>query len=134
MVARNALVLSVWTPAAAITPLDPLGDMVGQLSGIYEEMDAAGAALAQRQAAEGVTIAQRAGFDAEPLTARGKPSSEIVRVAAEHDVASIILGARGVGALSAALLGSVAARIAQHCGQPVLIVPREVDRDEGPHK
>ena len=127
MGARKALVLSVWTPAATITPLEPLGDLVGRLSGIYGEMDAAGAALAQRQAAEGIAIARHAGFDAEPLTARGKPSSEIVRVAGEQDVASVVLGARGVGALSSALLGSVSARIAAHCRQPILIVPREVD-------
>jgi nucleotide-binding universal stress UspA family protein len=123
MVARNALVLSVWTPAAAITPLDAMGDIVGRLSGVYEEMDAAGAALAERQATEGSAIALRAGFDAKPITARGRPSTEIVRVAAEHDVSSVVLGARGAGTIGPVLLGSVSRWVSVRCRQPVLIVP-----------
>jgi nucleotide-binding universal stress UspA family protein len=124
---RKALVLSVWTPAADMTPLDPLGDVVGRFSGLYEEMDSAASDLTQIQAAEGVTIARRAGFEAKSLTARGKPAPEIVRVADELDAACVVLGARGVGALSSSFPGSVPTKVVQHCSRPVLIIPQVVD-------
>ena len=39
---RPAVVLTVWEAARDLTVLDPVGDAVGRLSGIYAELDEAG--------------------------------------------------------------------------------------------
>src|ERR1700730_14141438 len=108
---RPAIVLSVWEPLASRTSLSPIGDMVGQVTGIYKEMDQIGAELANRQATEGVAVARQAGFAPRPLTAQGKPWVEILRAAEEHNVAAIVMGADGLARLSSIVLGSVSARV-----------------------
>ena len=120
---RTAIVLSVWEPAALLTSLDPIGDVVGEVTGIYKEMDEIGAQLANRQASEGTAGAHRAGFEAEALTAQGKPWAEILRVAEDHDVAAIVLGGGGLARLSSIVLGSVSARVLHNCPRPVLVIP-----------
>src|ERR1700692_2811971 len=57
---RTAIVLSVWEPAASLTSLNPIGEVVGEVTGIYKEMDEIGAQLASRQAGEGAAVARRA--------------------------------------------------------------------------
>ncbi len=120
---RTAIVLSVWEPAASLMPLNPMGDAVGRVTGIYEEMDEIGGHLAGRQAQDGVGIAHRAGFRAHGLTAEGKPWVEILRVAEDRDVAVIVLGARGLTRLSSIAVGSVSARVLHHSRRPVLVIP-----------
>ncbi len=119
---RNAVVLTVWTPAAAMTPLDPLGDAVGGLSGIYAELDATGKQLADEQADQGARLARQAGFEARPRTEQGRAWSTIVEVAAELEATVVVMGAQGHSA-PGALLGSVSERVLRHSRQPVLIVP-----------
>lgn len=120
---RTAIVLSVWEPAASLTSLNPIGAVVGEVTGIYKEMDEIGAQLASRQAGEGAAVARRAGFDAEALTAQGKPWVEILRVAQDHGVAAIVLGGGGLARLSSIVLGSVSARVLHNCPRPVLVIP-----------
>jgi nucleotide-binding universal stress UspA family protein len=119
----DAVVLSVWPPAAEITPLDPVGDAVGRWTGIYREMDAAGADLAHAQASEGAQLARESGLDASPETAMGEVWREILRVADDHDVAVIVVGARGVKGMERVLLGSVSDRVLHHSRRPVLVFP-----------
>jgi hypothetical protein len=52
---RPAVVLTVWEAARDITALDPLGDAVGRLSGIYAELDEAGLHAAREAAERGVS-------------------------------------------------------------------------------
>jgi len=120
--AREAVGLTVWTPAAAMTPLDPIGDAVGGLSGIYAELDSAGERMAAVRADEGVRLAGEAGLDAHARTQQGHAWSTILDVAAEVQATVIVLGARGHSA-AGALMGSVSERVARHSGRPVLIVP-----------
>ena len=50
---RSAVVLTVWEPARDLTPLNPVGDAVGRLSGLYADVDEAGLELARETAATG---------------------------------------------------------------------------------
>lgn len=59
---------------------------------------------------------------AASLRAEGMAAPEIVRLAAEHEVDQIVLGTRGLGAVSSLLLGSVAQRVIHLAHLPVLLV------------
>lgn len=120
---RTAIVLSVWQPTASLMSLDLIGDAVGRATGIYSEMDEIGAHVASCQSEDGVEIARRAGFDAQALTAEGKPWVEILRVAEARDVAAVVLGARGLTRLSPVAVGSVSTRVLHHSSRPVLVIP-----------
>lgn len=112
---RRALVLHVWETAGSA------------------DFDRSAETVAQRIAREGAELARAAGLDAEPLVhgtgeARpGRTTSQVwqtaVAVAADRDVAAIVVGARGRSDMSGALLGSVSLGAASHADRPVLVVP-----------
>ncbi len=52
----------------------------------------------------------------------GDPAALIVERAREHDCDFIVMGARGVGALREAMLGSVSSKVLQNATVPVTIV------------
>ncbi len=123
MPGREALVLSVAIPAEAGFPLEPLGEIVGRLSGVYDEWDEIAAEVAERHAQAGCALALAVGLQARPLTAIGKPAAAILRVAAEYDVGLIVLAPVRHGPLDG-LLGGVTMRVVQQADHPVLLIPR----------
>jgi nucleotide-binding universal stress UspA family protein len=64
----------------------------------------------------------KAGFTAEPVCQLGKPAEEIMEVAAKHHADLIVMGAKGLDAVSRFLLGSVSTRVVQHADCSVLVV------------
>lgn len=67
--------------------------------------------------------AQRAGLSRlETQGEAGTPEVDIPRVAAERRADMIVMGTRGLGAVSALLLGSTAQRVVHHANVPVLLV------------
>ncbi len=120
--AADAVVLTVWEPARDLTPLDPLGDVVGRLSGIYAELDEIALEAARTVAAEGAALAETAGFSARARVERGRPAAIIDAVATDIDARVVVLGARGLSGASA-VLGSVSERVCRHAHRPVLVVP-----------
>jgi nucleotide-binding universal stress UspA family protein len=64
----------------------------------------------------------KAGFTAEPVCQLGKPAEEIMEVAAKHHADLIVMGAKGLDAVSQFLLGSVSTRVVQHSSCSVLVV------------
>ena len=58
----------------------------------------------------------------EVRVVRGDARQAIVDVAAEWDADLVVVGARGLGAISGALLGSVSLAVARHAPCPVLVV------------
>jgi nucleotide-binding universal stress UspA family protein len=122
MPGREAIVLSVAIPAKDELPLDPVGDLVGRLSGLYRDWDEAVAELAEQQALRGCKLAGESRLQARPLTAVGKAAPTILRIAEAEDVALIVLGAGRHTAIGG-LLGSVAARVVHQATRPVLVIP-----------
>ena len=59
----------------------------------------------------------------ESVVLSGAPAEKIVRDAKEHASDLIVVGARGVGAVSRLLLGSVSESVLRHAGCPVLVIP-----------
>lgn len=115
---RDAVVLTVWRPYA-----------VGFIPPPGVEFDAAASdevrRAAEETAAQGVALAQDAGFHAraltleEPLAWKG-----IAGVADDRDASLIVLGSHGKSGLAGVFLGSVAGAVAAHSGRTVLIVHR----------
>ena len=64
----------------------------------------------------------KAGFTAEPVCQLGNPAEEIMEVASKHHADLIVMGAKGLDAVSRFLLGSVSTRVVQHATCSVLVV------------
>jgi nucleotide-binding universal stress UspA family protein len=115
---RDALVLTVWQPFdVGFVPTTALQINAAEIAQVRE--------AAEQTAAEGVSRAKAAGFDARGLEVEVSPTWKgIVHVADEHDASLIVLGSHGRTGLAGVLLGSVAEAVAAHSRRSVLIVHR----------
>lgn len=68
---------------------------------------------------------REAGVPYDREIASGDPAQMIIEIAARHGCEGIILGARGLGALRSALLGSVSQAVLQASKVPVTIVKHD---------
>jgi nucleotide-binding universal stress UspA family protein len=73
--------------------------------------------------AEARKLVGEAGRSASTLRRRGDVAGELIEAAREIDADLLVLGSRGRGALSSALLGSVSAQVAATASCPVVVVP-----------
>jgi nucleotide-binding universal stress UspA family protein len=74
---------------------------------------------------DAVRIAEELGLEAKTTLLAGDPAKEIVAYANSVDADLIVVGSRGFGAVSGALLGSVSRGVLRRTTRPVLVV-REV--------
>jgi nucleotide-binding universal stress UspA family protein len=121
----DAVVLTVWTPAAIL--LARAGSFIVAIPN-EDEVDQQEAASAQQIAEEGAAGARRRGYNAIARVAEAGESvpRTIDEVAEELDAGLIVCGQRGRGAVGSALLGSVSHALAAHTKRPVLIAPQHV--------
>jgi len=63
---REALVLTVAIPAEAMFPLNPVGDVVGRLSGIYRDWDEIASEVAEHHARRGCQLAPTLAYTRSP--------------------------------------------------------------------
>jgi nucleotide-binding universal stress UspA family protein len=121
--AADAVVLTVWTPAAV--QLARAGSFIVAIPD-EGEVDEQEAEFAQRIAEEGAAGARTRGYNAVARVAQSDHSvaMTIDEVAEEIDAGLIVCGQRGRGALGSALLGSVSHALAAHTKRPVLIAPQ----------
>jgi len=116
---RDALVLTVWEPFN-----------VGFLPTDGTNLDAARADevshAAEQTAAQGASLAEAAGFQAQSMTTRATPAwNGIVDVADDRQASLIVIGSHGRTGLATVALGSVASGVADHAPRSVLIVHRD---------
>jgi nucleotide-binding universal stress UspA family protein len=79
---------------------------------------------ARERAAEGVALARKAGFSAEPSSLLASPASTgIIDTANQMNASVIVVGSRGHNRLREDFEGSTSHDLAVHAGRPVLIVP-----------
>jgi nucleotide-binding universal stress UspA family protein len=113
---RDAVVLSVWQPLAALP-------FSGAARVVPPDLEADFANEAADVAREGAGLARSVGFHATPLTESGEPVwRTIVDAADAHDASVVVLGSHGRTGIGLVLMGSVAAAVARHTQRPVLIV------------
>lgn len=84
----------------------------------YPELREAGRAVMQRY----VDKVAKVGFQVQEAVRLGKPADEILTVAKQRKVDLILTGAKGLGAITRVLLGSVSTRVVQHAACSVLVV------------
>ena len=112
---RRAIVLTVWQPYTAT-------GFVGAPVVVPVELEQDVDREARRVAEEGVRLARRAGFDAEPLVEQGDPVwQRIVESADEHEASILVIGSHGRTGIPRVLMGSVAGTASSHTARPVLI-------------
>jgi nucleotide-binding universal stress UspA family protein len=117
---RPAIVVSAWkeifeeTLSTGMTR--PVADLVDANKRERES--------AERFAAQGVRLAERAGFRAQPLVVKadGPLWEAIELVAEEHDAELIVCGTSRSG-IKAALPGNLASALVNHASRPLLVVP-----------
>ena len=89
---------------------------------IVAELRKAEEDAAERVLAEARSQLLENGHRVSPILARGDPSREILREAAQQHVDLIALGAKGLSGVRGFLLGSVAQRVSRYAKSSVLIV------------
>jgi nucleotide-binding universal stress UspA family protein len=123
---RTAVVLTAWEPVSSWAPYDPATILDAPLSRLASHalgMDETMRDLAEERMERGTKLATDAGFRAEGRVEKDKPWRAICQVADELDAAMIVVGARGLGRVQSALLGSVSAAVVHHAKRPVLVIP-----------
>ena len=83
--------------------------------------------LAREHMERGIELATQAGFQAEGRLDEGKPWRMICQSADTLGAEPIVVGARGLGRVESALLGSVSTAVVFHTKRPVLVVPQNED-------
>ena len=121
-----AVVLTVWEPFRVWEPYDPatvVSVPLARLASHELRFDEVAQDAARQKNETGVTRARAAGLDATGRVSGGKTWRAICEVADELDARVIVVGARGLGRIESALLGSVSSAVVTHARRPVLVVP-----------
>ncbi len=71
-----------------------------------------------------LTKAQRENVKAKPIIVEGKPGPEICKKASELNVDLIVVGSRGLGAISRFIVGSTSSYLFNHCTNKSLLIVR----------
>jgi len=105
-------------------PAAPIGGLTGGkidevVSGMWRAVKEEG----ERATGHVEEMARRSGVSIEKMVIEGHPASEILRIAEETPMDTIVMGAIGKTGLTRFLLGSVAEKVVRNSKVPVLIVP-----------
>jgi nucleotide-binding universal stress UspA family protein len=133
---RRACVCHVWARLSRPVFHSEPSDLPRALRDAADQLDRLELDAAERTAAEGVALADDAGFEAEPLcvTDRGRTWQSILDAAEQVHASVVVAGAQGMSGVRRALLGSVSTGLVQHAHRPVLVVPGSatIARADGP--
>jgi nucleotide-binding universal stress UspA family protein len=121
-----ATVVHVWDPPVDFLPTDPFGGLQTWSPTQVAELESMILERANRILAEGVTLANQAGFDADGRLERTSdaPWKGILEAAEELDAKLIVVGARGHSTVESLVLGAVSNAVVHHSKRAVLVIPR----------
>lgn len=103
------------TPAVDVIPYANFGYIAPTLPHEFDEHD-------RELLQEAVGLAAEKGVDVETTLVKGRPADEIVAFADSIDADLIVVGSRGHGAITSALIGSVSRAVLQESRRPVIVV------------
>jgi nucleotide-binding universal stress UspA family protein len=72
--------------------------------------------------------AEQAGIAAEYELLEGDPARELAKLAESRDADLLVVGTRGLGAVSGVFLGSVSSALVRRSRRPVVLVPEAAER------
>ena len=107
---------------------DLIGSMMPSMEGMALPVLNAEEVKAQQDRAFEAAIApvramlDKAGLASEAVCLVGNPGDELSDYAKKKKLDVLVLGSHGYGAFKAAVLGSVATRVAAHCSTPLLLI------------
>jgi nucleotide-binding universal stress UspA family protein len=81
--------------------------------------------LAEQMKAEGAPVA-------ETYLRSGHPDKQIVKLAEELEVGTIVMGSRGLGAINRMLMGSISDSVVRHAHCPVYVLRADRVREAHP--
>jgi nucleotide-binding universal stress UspA family protein len=122
----RAIVLHVWRSIESTFAYRySAAGVTGALREAMDELETAGAKMAQTIADQGAQLARDAGLDAEARAVEAdEPVAETVTELVESEDASVVvLGSRGLGALHAVVLGGFSGGVVRRSRRPLLVVP-----------
>jgi nucleotide-binding universal stress UspA family protein len=122
---RRAVLCHAWSGVSQTLFHAQPAALPGVLSEAAADLDELDGDTARTIAAEGVELANTAGFDAEPWTERRdkKTWRAILRAVGQSGASVLVCGAQGRSGIGRAVLGSVSAALVHHARVPVLVVP-----------
>jgi nucleotide-binding universal stress UspA family protein len=122
---REAVIETVWIPYSGVAAGGVAGAPVAVVSRATEELDKTIAARAERTAHEGVRLAVAGGLEAraEAIQASGPVWCTVRDSAKVHGSPAIVIGSRGRGSMTAAVLGSTSSALVHNAHKPILVVP-----------
>jgi nucleotide-binding universal stress UspA family protein len=103
------------TPTVDVMPYSNFGFIAPALPHEFDERD-------YQPLRKAVELAEEKGMRIETKLLKGKPADEIVAYADSIDADLIVVGSRGHGSLTSALIGSVSRGVLREIRRPVLIV------------
>jgi nucleotide-binding universal stress UspA family protein len=128
---RPAVIATVWESGLATmvgggtdplsgSPLPPDPDTVETVDRLQRDH-------ASTVASRGAELARSLGLDAEPHPVPDEVdvADTLIGIAHERDAAVVVVGTHGIAGLRSHLVGSVARRLIEHCGRPVLVMRGE---------
>jgi nucleotide-binding universal stress UspA family protein len=127
---RLIVVVTVWEPGMAMAAtMMPAGEVGGAsyippTLGEIEAVDKAQLDHAQAAAEAGARLATEAGATAEalPVPDSADVADTIAAIAEQRDAAAVVVGARGMGRMKSALVGSTSRRLLHDTRRPLLVV------------
>jgi nucleotide-binding universal stress UspA family protein len=130
---RQAIVATVWEPGLATmsaVPADSMG-RVGYLPDpeTVKLVDDAEQGHATRVAQQGAELARSLGLPAEPHVVADDldVGDTLIALADDRNAAGIVVGSHGISGLRSHLVGSVARKLIQHSGRPVVVVRADAE-------
>lgn len=122
LTARRALIGHLWESWMAEAPA--LAGLSGTVRGMATELDEVAGDQSSACTTDGVGVAETTGLEATGISLRatGPTWGAILDAADNHESSSIVVGARGLTGISAAL-GSTSNGVVHHSRRPVLVVP-----------
>jgi nucleotide-binding universal stress UspA family protein len=120
---EETTILVVWETFAEVMTHAGIGIAPGIAD--YDEIDRNSAEVAQKLAAEGVELANKAGLKAQPRVRAQEQTvaHTILEAANDVDAREIVMGTRGLTGVKSMLLGSVSHAVLQHADRAVTVVP-----------
>jgi nucleotide-binding universal stress UspA family protein len=122
---REAVIETVWIPYTSVAAGGVVGAPVAVASRATQELDSIAGTRAEQTAREGARMAADAGLEAraEAIQTTGPVWSTLRDSAEVHGAPAIVVGSRGRGSMSSAVLGSTSAALVHHARLPMLVVP-----------